>query len=255
MAAWYSENDSEDFLQDFNSYRLSAERLIADVNRGLLHINERLAEFPRPKGINHVLPWKKTVISPEEQVLLDKKKMLESQRDALTICARQPEWLLLEYDYLDNRAVVLAKDSVAMMPMTERQNVISVTWMTSAARTWLNDTFYNKWLTEKQRSRVLPSKVADPCDDAYDTEDKVFILSADEAEDYLHAGRLTGTTMKTRYAGFPLQYYSPGDSSSWWVRPEEGHYHVNGRGEVIRINSDVYAIHGIRPALAVAING
>lgn len=74
------------------------------------------------------------------------------------------------------------------MPFNEE--LTNVTWETSSIRKWLNGEFLEQTFTEEEQEQILTVNVENKDNAIYgtsagnDTEDKVFLLSADEVEQY-----------------------------------------------------------------------
>ena len=94
--------------------------------------------------------------------------------------------------------VVLAKDSNKMLVMTNdcieqkkyNETYVATTWDTSDLRKWLNNEFIQTAFSDEQKDYLLTTTVkaeknpVHHTHGGYDTEDKVFILSASEYEKY-----------------------------------------------------------------------
>ena len=59
------------------------------------------------------------------------------------------------------------------------------TWEQSEIRTWLNDSFYNNVFTEQEQRIILTTNVSMDIYSGNDTQDKLFLLSVDEVNEYL----------------------------------------------------------------------
>lgn len=148
---------------------------------------------------------------------------------------------------------------------------------TSTLRNWLNDTFYNSAFNSDERSKILTTTIENPdnpdsgVDGGNDTEDRLFLLSVYEVEEYYEreAFREAGLSIKAHNSAkeYNPDGYIGGLSSSWWTRTpgedEFGFICVNGGGEFetrpTGLASDLYTSGivvaddkngaGVRPAM------
>lgn len=97
------------------------------------------------------------------------------------------EWIVL--DKQDGRALVISK--YGLEEMRNNSSDKAVTWEKSAVRDWLNYHFFDDAFTEEEQEYIAKTTVkADSNPDyyyteqGYDTEDRVFLLSIQEAKRY-----------------------------------------------------------------------
>lgn len=150
-------------------------------------------------------------------------------------------WEVIAVD--GDRALVISRDSVDWKLFNEQYE--NVTWETSTLRNWLNDTFYNSAFNSDERSKILTTTIENPdnpdsgVDGGNDTEDRLFLLSVYEVEEYYEreAFREAGLSIKAYNSAkeYNPDGYIGGLSSSWWTRTpgedEFGFICVNGGGE------------------------
>ena len=150
-------------------------------------------------------------------------------------------WEVIAVD--GDRALVISRDSVDWKLFNEQYE--NVTWETSTLRNWLNDTFYNSAFNSDERSKILTTTIENPdnpdsgVDGGNDTEDRLFLLSVYEVEEYYEreAFREAGLYIKAYNSAkeYNPDGYIGGLSSSWWTRTpgedEFGFICVNGGGE------------------------
>lgn len=150
-------------------------------------------------------------------------------------------WEVIAVD--GDRALVISRDSVDWKLFNEQYE--NVTWETSTLRNWLNDTFYNSAFNSDERSKILTTTIENPdnpdsgVDGGNDTEDRLFLLSVYEVEEYYEreAFREAGLSIKAHNSAkeYNPDGYIGGLSSSWWTRTpgedEFGFICVNGGGE------------------------
>lgn len=101
------------------------------------------------------------------------------------------KYKVIDKDDKNGKALIVAIDAVDAKPyFVSNTNIeTSCTWGTSSLRKWLNEDYYNG-VDEKQRNAVLTTIVKD--ENSFlglgSTEDKIFILSKSELENYFGKG-------------------------------------------------------------------
>ena len=96
------------------------------------------------------------------------------------------EWLVLEKN--DNEMLLLSKYILDFKCYNDEGK--DVTWETCTLRKWLNDTFYNKAFSGKEKRRIMKSNVVNKDNSecgtsgGNDTNDYVYSLSIDECRQY-----------------------------------------------------------------------
>jgi len=183
------------------------------------------------------------------------------------------EWIVLACD--GDKTLLLSKYGLDAQPYNEEDE--SVTWETCTLRTWLNEEFLNAAFTEAERAAILPTDVDNSAaqgfaewntDGGNDTQDKVFLLSCAEADEYFGAvhvdaddGSNTGSraapTAYARDRGAPSKddcLTADGESAGWWWLRSPG----SQQSGAARINYDgsllsafVNGRGGVRPAIRV----
>lgn len=151
------------------------------------------------------------------------------------------EWIVLERS--GNQALVISKYCLEQMPFNE--TLAAVTWENSTIRDWLNNDFWNAAFSEDEQSIIRSSTIPNP-DDAdhersgYDTVDKVYLLSENEAIEYFDSDsdrcadaaefvstthcywilRTTGSASNVAHVDYngEVGYYENVDRN-WWIRP------------------------------------
>ncbi|MCR5137090.1 MAG: leucine-rich repeat protein [Oscillospiraceae bacterium] len=150
-------------------------------------------------------------------------------------------WRILEVDRQGETALLIAEESVCERAYHSRCEVIS--WEDCSLRAWLNEEYYDKTFTEKEKAAILECELRNPDNPEYgtrggnDTRDKIFLLSIEEAEKYFtdDRDRATGT--------------------SWWLR-SPGYYSINAAlvlsdGSIYFIGYGVNLSLAVRPALKI----
>lgn len=138
------------------------------------------------------------------------------------------EWLVLKIK--NGRALVISRYALDSRPYDSRQNTRGVNWQTCELRQWLNDDFLNAAFSDEEKARIPTVKVyahQNPkygTDQGKQTEDKIFLLSAAEAEKYF-GRKYSGQCWPTAYAAAQgiyvvAQGYEHLDiySCNWWLR-------------------------------------
>ena len=142
------------------------------------------------------------------------------------------EWKVLSVQ--GNRALLLSRYGLDEMPYhTER---IDITWEQCTLRTWLNQDFLNKAFSETERNAILTSYVDNDqgywweTDGGKDTEDKIFLLSYEEANEYLGVteedkdnmeSRTAPTAYAIRNGAYTSDSWTTEDGNlagMWWLR-------------------------------------
>ena len=144
------------------------------------------------------------------------------EQDNDTSNGKEPiEWLVLERD--GNKILVISRYALDVQPYnTEYEDI---TWETCTLRTWLNDTFLNEAFSEAEQSIVQTSEVSAGRNPKYstdlgnDTEDRIFLLSINEANTYF-ASDEASMCVPTAYAiangALTSIYNVDGEATCWW---------------------------------------
>lgn len=139
-----------------------------------------------------------------------------------------------------------------------------ITWADCSLRAWLNNEFFNAAFNERERERVVLTNVANNDNPRWktvggkNTEDKVFILSIAEAEQYF-ADDDDRTSKPTAYAaGNGSSTDSDNGNGWWWLRSPGG---IQLSASLVYTNGEIYDLGGIvnyisgsvRPALRIKL--
>ena len=134
------------------------------------------------------------------------------------------EWTVL--DIQGDKALVISKKVLDFQRYYPNLQT-TVTWANSSIRTWLNDSFYNAAFSDGQKSGIYTTSVSGESNTVFGTSggsatsDKIFLLSASEAANYLNTD---GKRMAncTEYAlsrnGDSALRNTTTQSSYWWLR-------------------------------------
>ena len=170
------------------------------------------------------------------------------------------EWTVL--DIQGDKALVISKKVLDFQRYYPNLQT-TVTWANSSIRTWLNDSFYNAAFSDGQKSGIYTTSVSGESNTVFGTSggsatgDKIFLLSASEAANYLNTD---GKRMAncTEYAlsrnGDPALRNTNTQSSYWWLRTpgiytyDAMYVHYTGS---LRYDGMAVAnvIGGVRPAM------
>lgn len=137
------------------------------------------------------------------------------------------------------RTLVLCERPVAILPY--QRELREVTWETSDLRRWLNTVFLPLCFSEEERASILTTRVETPDNVPFGSvggnaaEDRLFLLSAEEAETWTDAAfRALGRWWWLRTPGFDNSFAAA-------VTPE---------GKIVRIGSFADAEdYAVRPAM------
>ena len=167
------------------------------------------------------------------------------------------EWVVLAKE--DGRALLLSKYALDCRPYND--DYVDVTWATCDLRSWLNGEFYEAAFSAGEQALVAESGLANSDNADWgtsggaDTQDRVFLLSIDEAEQYLtDEERVCLPTAQAVAHGAWTN--SDTGACDWWLRSPgndsrfaAGVYSVGSvRSSGWRVDFDALAV---RPALWV----
>ena len=173
------------------------------------------------------------------------------------------EWLVLDKD--GDRMLVISKYGLDCQPYNTEE--VDVTWETCTLRSWLNDEFINEAFTSTELSQIPTVTVTADANPYYDTnpgnntQDKVFLLSIDEANEYFDSDEARECT-PTEYATAQGVYVSTigyvEGNCCWWLRSPGGHQiyaaDVGSDGYDGSIGSDVnISSYAVRPAMWIEL--
>ncbi|MDR1185684.1 MAG: DUF6273 domain-containing protein [Coriobacteriales bacterium] len=199
-------------------------------------------------------------------------------------------WRVLAID--DDKVLVVSEDSLALRQYDDlglssgddfNRDTASITWAESDIRAWLNGEFLDTAFTVGEQRAINLSKLSNPDNPGYgteggaDTEDKVFLLSIDEANRYfsgdsdrianitmteediqygLRIDKVSGLSQETISANENLMrsiYLGQSGTFSWWLRSPGINaceaVNVYNDGGIISFNGNAYFGRGVRPAL------
>ena len=150
------------------------------------------------------------------------------------------EWLVLEVDEANGRALVISRYGLDAKPYNTRYT--DVTWATCTLRTWLNSDFLNAAFTADEQAAILTTTVDNSSSQGYwstnggsNTQDKIFLLSYAEVHQYfgVQYWQVSGSTSNMQSRVAPTAYaiaqgastsnsgYKTADGKAagwWWLR-------------------------------------
>lgn len=150
------------------------------------------------------------------------------------------EWLVLEIR--ENKALLISHYGLVAKPYnTEWKNI---NWEKSTIRSWLNGIFLNTAFSEEEQKAILTTNVDNSRSQGYsgystsgsnNTQDKIFLLSYDEANKYLNVNFTDMNNTKSRVSPTPcvaqaVTTYEDlitagGAAAGWWWLRSPGIHH------------------------------
>lgn len=164
------------------------------------------------------------------------------------------QWSILARE--GSKALLLSTHGLDVKPYNKKD--AAVTWETCTLRKWLNEDFFKTAFSEEEKSKIQLSHLKNTENPEYhtpggnDTDDRIFLLSASEAEQYLVP--FERQLVKTTYA-FNINNFT-GIQCDWWLRSPgfepDCADHVWGDGTIPKGGYYVNATHhSVCPAMWV----
>lgn len=165
-------------------------------------------------------------------------------------------WIVLKVE--NGKALLISEYALDSYKYYSSLN--SVTWETSHIRRWLNSDFFNSAFNDTEQNTILSTEVSADANPKHSsnqgtsTADKVFLLSAAQAERYF-ANKGSRTCKATQYAKQNGVWISPSNgNASWWLRT------IGDRQDcasTIESDGDIYytgsLVHSTNPAVRPVI--
>ena len=169
------------------------------------------------------------------------------------------KWQVLDRD--GRNALLISRYGLDVQPYTWPH--AQVTWEQCALRIWLNDTFANRAFSQKEQQAILMTTVANGSDEGYwktdggnDTQDKIFLLSYRQAEQYFDVTINNDENMKSRMQPTDYALAHGAGKLGWWLRSQGPERDTAAR--VYYVGALDYDFTGceecVRPALWVNID-
>ena len=165
------------------------------------------------------------------------------------------QWVVL--DVQDGKALIISQYSIAAKPF--HQNYKKNTWETCTLRSWLNQDFLNEAFTATEQARILGTTVSAASAGEKDTQDRLFLLSAEEVQQYFATGTAgCKATDAAKAAG--AYVYEDSGNSWWWLRTQGSEENcaafVDGKGDIrTKGNRYDYGSGAVRPAMWISLEG
>ena len=144
----------------------------------------------------------------------------------------------------DGKSLLLSKYALDCKPFN--QSCCKVAWEECTLRKWLHSTFINNAFSEEEQQAIVLTK--NKTNGSRTTEDKIFLLSTEEALEYLPKKKRKCTP--TPYAKLHNAWSNDDNFCHWWLR-SPGFYqdiatYVDYDGDVLYngffVNYDFFAI-------------
>lgn len=153
------------------------------------------------------------------------------------------EWVVLDKD--GSQLMLITKyavDALPYMRYTFEKEHTPVTWRTCLLRQWLNSTFLETAF-DPGEVRMLERTSLRNADGSYDTSDRVFLLSVQEAQTYFATDEERKCTA-TKYAvGFGAYRSSVEHTCLWWLRTPI--YSESNMTEQVQVADESYMTYRI----------
>ena len=184
------------------------------------------------------------------------------------------EWEVLDYE--DGANLLISKKILDVLPFNyvEGSETVDTVWEDCSLRTWLNKDFYSEAFSTEEQSKILTSKVINGVNPrtgkpgGKDTEDKIFLLSVDEAEQYFAdiSKRAADPTkyVKKNFEDARKAYYmwglrTTGEYTGWTAFVNyNGSVFSNGTSSSTQVaisnSSGAYSLYGVRPVIRVKLD-
>lgn len=163
------------------------------------------------------------------------------------------EWIILDIDSSKDRVLLLSNYILDMQRYNKKWSKVS--WAKCSVRSWLNRSFYSDSFSETEQNAIVKTDLHSKyVDDYVTTSDYVFLLSVDEATNYLDNNQRR-QAKPTEYA-ISREAVKIGEYSYWWLREttnrknDANRINPNGDFEEYGANTNAYGV-GIRPAIWV----
>lgn len=184
----------------------------------------------------------------------------EYEQDNDSSNGKEPiEWRVL--DKKDNRVLVISKYALDCKKYNMQDKYI--TWEDCTLREWLNEEFFGEAFSSSEIERIPTVNILAEDNSEFgteagnDTEDKIFLLSVDEAEKYFESDK-DRRCKPTDYAAMKEVTVENENGCCWWWLRSPGYEQdeaagVPGFGYVHADGAYVHRLHAVRPAMWIEI--
>ena len=157
------------------------------------------------------------------------------------------EWIVLDRD--GDNALLISKYALDCMEKQENDKFKDYEWEGWRVRQWLNGAFYDAAFSADEKEYINTTVT----DAEKETEDKVFVLSVEEAKKY-YKDRDDRTCEPTEYAEKQGVYTASNGSCWWWLRSPGDYNRVCWEGSIHSGDfTKDYVDFGIRPVIRVKL--
>ena len=120
-------------------------------------------------------------------------------------------WIVLDAE--DEKVLLLSEKVLDCKRLNDIG--IDVSWETCTLRQWLNSSFMNEIFTNEEKNEIIEAELRNSSGNS--TKDKVFLLSADEVEEYLgsEAGAIPTTYAERKGVKVDFKY---DNTCRYWLR-------------------------------------
>ena len=240
MQILFSEHDAEEIAQFVRLHKNDVTTIICQCEAGCSRsaaVAAAIAEWLDGNGIRFFTDERYRPNLHVFQTIYNKKYMTFGNM----------EWIVLARE--GGKALLLSKDCIEERAFHEKFE--PVTWKDCSLRSYLNGPWYETTFSEEEKAKILTAKVKNADNEdcgtpgENDTEDKVFLLSVDEAEQYFYSDHERIADLDNK-------------ASDWWLR-SPGNYEcavvVNRDGRIWSVGWEVDSkIGGVRPALWIKLD-
>ena len=169
------------------------------------------------------------------------------------------EWIVL--DIYRNAATLISKRALDAMPYSADEPIVS--WESCTLRHWLNHHFVDAAFTDDERATLVSVKVtagvnpAYPTDPGNNTQDRVYLLSIEEAEQFFRSDP-DRVCAATAYAKARGAVTNRADTCRWWLRspggqPDRAAFIIR-HGSIYRMGGSVLNDDlGVRPVIVLGL--
>ena len=173
--------------------------------------------------------WKEIEIAPYNKMLLNAGVYSQNcvgetflygtyEQDNELVNDKEPiEWVILERD--GKRLLAISKYVLDCQPFDMGNT--PVTWESCSLRKWLNETFLDATFSAEEQERLQTVILSEDGDRPYTSQDRVFLLSADEGDQYFASAneRICRTT-ESCLASFQANHIAVNANGVvfWWLR-------------------------------------
>ena len=166
------------------------------------------------------------------------------------------EWRVLEVS--NDRALLITKDAIDCKPYDNELR--DITWEECSLRQWLNNEFINQAFSKEEQNEIILTNISNPNNASYgtrggnNTQDKIFLLSIDEAQKYFKDDR-DRDCKASNYTKQQGEWTNGCLGNCCWLLRSPGYYQYTA-AHVIGVIYDVgfsvnRSISAVRPALYI----